>query len=110
MITHLLSALKAPVYFLDVSSHLYKRVCPSVGLSIRPSVCPQVCPSVGLSVRGSVGPSVGLSVTCFFPNARKRVFSTSEIASGGGWQGEGIGREGGEGGNDEGRNDERGRI
>ena len=36
--------------FLDASSPLYKRVCPSVG--------PLVCPSVG--------PSVGLSVTSYF--------------------------------------------
>ena len=26
--------------FLDASSHLYKRVCPSVGASVGPSVCP----------------------------------------------------------------------
>ncbi len=25
-------------FFLDASSHLYKRVCPSVGPSVRPSV------------------------------------------------------------------------
>ena len=31
--------------FLDASSHLYKRVCPSV----HPSVCPSIRPSVGLS-------------------------------------------------------------
>ena len=30
--------------FLDASSHLYKRVCPSVGPSIRWSVCPSVRP------------------------------------------------------------------
>ena len=35
-------------WFLDASSHLYKRVCPSVG------------PSVGRSV----GPSVGMSRVC----------------------------------------------
>ena len=34
--------------FLDASSHLYKRVCPSVGRSIGPSVRPSVRPSVGL--------------------------------------------------------------
>ena len=47
--------------FLDASSHLYKRVCPSV----RPSV------------RRSVGPSVRPSVA-FVSNTRKRVNSTSE--------------------------------
>ena len=36
--------------FLDASSHLYKRVCPSVGPSVRPSVRP----SVGRSVRPRV--------------------------------------------------------
>ena len=29
--------------FLDASSHLYKRVCPSVGPSVRPSVSRYVC-------------------------------------------------------------------
>ena len=38
--------------FLDASSHLYKRACPSIG------------PSVGPSVRRSVGPSVGMSRFC----------------------------------------------
>ena len=28
--------------FLDAFSHLYKRVCPSVGPSVRPSVGPSV--------------------------------------------------------------------
>ena len=32
-------------FFLDASSHLYKRVCPSIGPSIGPSVRPSVCPS-----------------------------------------------------------------
>ena len=40
--------------FLDASSHLYKRVCPSVGPSVRPSVGPSVGPSVRRSVRQSV--------------------------------------------------------
>ena len=44
--------------FLDASSHLYKRVCPSVG----PSVGPSVRPSVGLSVRPSVRRFVRRSV------------------------------------------------
>ena len=35
--------------FLDASSHLYKRVCPSVGPSVRPSVGPSVRWSVPLS-------------------------------------------------------------
>ena len=47
---------------LDASLHLYKRVCPSVGLSFRRSVRPSVCPSVGLSVRRSVRPLVSRSV------------------------------------------------
>ena len=34
-------------FFLDASSHLYKRVCPSVGPSVRPSVGPSVRRSVG---------------------------------------------------------------
>ena len=33
-------------FFLDASSHLYKRVCPSVRRSVGPSVCPSVRPSV----------------------------------------------------------------
>ena len=41
------------IHFLDASSHLYNRVCPSV----RPSVGP----SVGWSVRRSVRPRVTLS-------------------------------------------------
>ena len=40
--------------FLDASTYLYKRVCPSV----RPSVRLSVGPSVRRSVRRSVGPSV----------------------------------------------------
>ena len=40
--------------FLDASSHLYKRVCPSVRRSVRPSVRRSVRPSV----RSSVGPWV----------------------------------------------------
>ena len=32
--------------FLDASSHLYKRVCPSVRWSVRPSVRPLVRPLV----------------------------------------------------------------
>ena len=51
------------VRFLDASTHLYKMVCPSVGPSVRPSVRP--------------------SVTRSFPNARKRVISTSVIDRGG---------------------------
>ena len=64
------------------------------------------------SFRPPIHPSVGPSITCFFPNARKRVFfSTFKIARGRGWRGEGIGsderqwgggREGGEEGDDEG--------
>ena len=34
-------------WFLDASSHLYKRVCPSVRPSVGPSVGPSVRPSVG---------------------------------------------------------------
>ena len=45
--------------FLDASSHLYKRVCPSVRPSVGPSVGPSVRRSVRPSVRPSVGPSVG---------------------------------------------------
>ena len=37
------------VPFLDASSHLYNRVCPSVGPSVRRSVRPSVRPSVGLT-------------------------------------------------------------
>ena len=32
--------------FLDASTNLYNRVCPSVRLSVRPSICPSVGPSV----------------------------------------------------------------
>ena len=55
-----------PNIFLDASLHLYKRVCPSVG------------PYVGPSVRWSVG----LSVMRLFPGARKYIFSTSELVGG----------------------------
>ena len=56
--------------FLDASSHLYMRVCPSVGPSVRPSVRPSVHlsvyppvrPPVCHSVRPSVLPSVHLSL------------------------------------------------
>ena len=34
------------ILFLDASSHLYKRVCPSVGPSVRPSVRRSVGPYV----------------------------------------------------------------
>ena len=37
-------------------THLYKRVCPSIGPSVGPSVSPSVHPSVGPSVRWSVRP------------------------------------------------------
>ena len=40
--------------FLDATTHLYKRSCPSV------------CPSVRRSVGPSVGPSVRRSVPCYF--------------------------------------------
>ena len=56
--------------FLDVSSHLYERVCPSVCpsvcWSVRWSVCPSVHPSICLSVGPSIGPSFGPSVTRLF--------------------------------------------
>ena len=55
--------------FFDASSHLYKRVCPSV----RPSVNPSVRPSVRLSVRPSVRWSVR---NPFFSNSRNRLFPT----------------------------------
>ena len=50
----------------------------------------RVCPSVG----SSIGPSVR---NPFFPNERKRVFSTFEIARGRGWRGERIGSDEGAG-------------
>ena len=40
--------------FLDATKHLYKRFCPSVGLSVCRSVRPLVPPSFGLSVRPSI--------------------------------------------------------
>ena len=43
---------------LDASTHLYKRVCPSVFRSVRPSVRPSLRPSVRPSLRPSVRPSV----------------------------------------------------
>ena len=46
------------IVYLDASSNLYNRVCPSVRRS--------VSPSVGPSVGQSVGPSVRPSVTCYF--------------------------------------------
>ena len=50
--------------FLVATKRLYKRVCPSVG------------PSVRRSVRPSVGPSVR---NAFFSNPRKRLFSAAEM-------------------------------
>ena len=59
-------------HHVDASSHVYKRVCPSVRLSVPPSVCPSlrpsVCPFVPLSVPPTVGPSVGPFLTFFFQN------------------------------------------
>ena len=78
--THFPNSFSILLLFLDASSYLYKRVCPSVGPSIRPSVrhplfkynvipltkhptsfldasshlYKRVCPSVGPSVRPSV--------------------------------------------------------
>ena len=48
---HHLAAGRMPYFclFLDASSHLYKRVCPSVRPSVRPSVGPSVRPSVRMS-------------------------------------------------------------
>ena len=34
--------ISSPSRFLDASTHLYKRLCPSVGPSVRPSVGPSV--------------------------------------------------------------------
>ena len=48
-----------PRYLLDAFSHLYKRVCPSVGRSVLPSISRSVCRTVS----PLVGPSVGRSVT-----------------------------------------------
>ena len=48
------------VQFLDASSHLYKRVCPSVHRSVRPSVGPSVGRSVTLLLHLSVSPSICL--------------------------------------------------
>ena len=39
--------LEVEVWFLDASSHLYNRTCPSVGPSVGPSVRRLVRPSVG---------------------------------------------------------------
>ena len=50
--------------FLDAFSHLYKRVCPTVCLSVHPSVR---------------RPSVGQLVTRFFLNSRKCLFLTAEM-------------------------------
>ena len=47
------------LHFLDASTHLYMRVCPSVGPSVGPSMGPSV-------VRPWVRRSVGRSVTRFF--------------------------------------------
>ena len=41
------------LYFLDVSSHLFKRVCQSVGPPVRPSVGPSTSPTIGPSVTPS---------------------------------------------------------
>ena len=64
--------MTASSLFLDASSHLYKRVCPSVRRSVRPSVRRSVRPSVRPSVRRSVR-------NPFFPNSRKRLFSAAEM-------------------------------
>ena len=42
---------KGQIEFLDASGHLYTRVCPSVGQSVRPSLSPLV----GQSVRVTIG-------------------------------------------------------
>ena len=54
--------------FLDASSHLYKRVCPSVHQSIGLSIGPSVRRSVRWSVRNP-----------FFSNPRKRLFLAAEM-------------------------------
>ena len=41
--------------FLDAPSHLYKRVCPSVGPSVRPWVRPSVGPSVNIKEKRGLG-------------------------------------------------------
>ena len=51
--------------FLDAPSHLYKRLCPSVG------------PSVGPSVRPSVRPSVGPYVPCYFWRWKEPILGAS---------------------------------
>ena len=56
------------IHFLDAFSHLYKRVCPSVGPSDGPSVRPSVRPSIRWSVRNP-----------FFSNPRKRLFLAAEM-------------------------------
>ena len=50
--------------FLDSPSHLYKRVCPSVGSSVRGSVRPWVCPSMGPSVLGSISIKENCGILC----------------------------------------------
>ena len=52
------------------ASHLYKRVCPSVGLSVRWSVGPLV--------RRSVGPSVRWSVTLWDKSVKNDAFSLAK--------------------------------
>ena len=42
--------------FLDAFSHLYKRVCPSVGRSVRPSVRPSVGRSVTHELKSRIWP------------------------------------------------------
>ena len=46
------------LYFLVAVRWLYKRLCPSVGLSVHWSIGPSVCWSIGPSVCWSISPSV----------------------------------------------------
>ena len=63
--------------FLDASTQLYNRICPSVH------------PSVGRSVRRSV--------TCFFGIRENACFGLPRSLGSRGWQGEGVGGDEGEG-------------
>ena len=74
--------------FLDSSTHLYKRVCPSV----HPSVRPLVRPSVRQSDRNSF----------FFQIRENTYFLIPRSLGGRGWQGKGGGGDDGARGGDEG--------
>ena len=61
------------INLLDESLRPYKRICPSVGLSIRCSVLPSLCRSVGPSACFMSLPPKYRIFSCFWPRRDTRV-------------------------------------